>query len=324
MSLSRRNMLRLGLALPAMPAFANTATPTALLMGTGSPGGDYVLYGPAWGQLAAAQTGISIAYRATGGSSANILLIEEGAAQLGLATVAVARQARFGTGAWTAGVKFGAFRALFPMFPSVLQIVSPQATGITSLDALSGQVIGVGPGGGSAATTVPDILASVGIQPKAMATGGYIRQIHDMLSGQIAACAFIGAPPLPAIAQMALTHNFSLIGFSEPEAAQVARVVPGMSQMVLKAGSFPGQHMGIRSVGTVNIAIGTASLPKDLAQAVTQAALDHMALLSAVIDTPQHASPVSSVTSAGITFHPGAAVALRRAGFRVPDKFVEA
>jgi len=323
-SLSRRNLLRLGLALPAMPALADADTPAALLMGTGSPGGDFALYGPAWGQLAAAQTGISIAYRATGGSSANILLIEEGAAELGLTTVAVARQARFGTGNWTAGVKFQTFRALFPMFPSVLQIVSPQATGITSLDALSGQVIGVGPAGSSAATTMPDILASIGVHPKAMATGGYIKQIHNMLSGQIAACAFIGAPPLPAIAQVAMTHSLSLIGFSGPEAAQVARVVPGMSPMVLKAGLFPGQHMGIGSVGTMNIAIGAASLSKDMAQAVTRAALDHMAMLAAVIDTPLNPSSVSSITDAGITFHPGAAVALRHAGFRVPDKFVEA
>ncbi len=323
MSLSRRNLLRFGLALPAMPALADT-TPIALLMGTGSPGGDYALYGPAWGQLAAAQTGVGIAYRATGGSSTNILLIEEGVAELGLTTAAVARQARFGTGTWTAGVKFQTFRALFPMFPSVLQIVSPQESGITSLDALTGQVIGVGPDGSSAAATVADILASIGVHPKATVTGGYIKQIHNMLSGQIAACAFIGAPPLPAIAQVAMTHNLSLIGFSGAEAAQVARVVPGMSPMVLKAGLFPGQRMGIGSVGTMNIAIGAASLSKDLAQAITQAALDHMATLAAVIDTPPHPSSVSGITSAGITFHPGAAVALRHAGFNVPDKFVEA
>ncbi|MBB5372897.1 TAXI family TRAP transporter solute-binding subunit [Acidocella aromatica] len=321
MSLCRRNLLRLGLALPAMPAFADTP---ALLMGTGAPGGDYAVYGPAWGQFAAAQAGVSIAYRVTGGSSANILLIEEGTAELGLTTVAIANQARSGTGSWTAGVKFRAFRALFPMFPSVLQIVSPANTGITSLDALAGQAIGIGPEGSSAANSVAQILGSVGVQPKAMVTGGYIRQLHDMLAGQLAACAFIGAPPLPAIARAAMTHNLSLIGFSAPEAEQVARVLPGMSPMVLKAGLFPGQRVGVGSVGTVNIAIGAASLSKDLAQAVTQAALDHVGQLAAAIGTAPHPCPVSSVTDVGITFHPGAAIALRRAGFDVPDKFVEA
>jgi uncharacterized protein len=323
-SLSRRTIFRLGLALPAMPAFADTLPPVALLMGTGAPGGNYAVYGPAWGQFAAAQAGVSIAYRSTGGSSANILLIEEGAAELGLTAVTIATQARTGSGAWTAGVKFRAFRALFPIFPSVLQIVSPANTGITSLDALAGQVIGIGPDGSSAANSVTQILSTVGVQPKTTVTGGYIRQLHDMLSGQIAACAFIGAPPLPALAQFAMTHNLSLIGFSAPEAEQVARVLPGMSPMVLKAGLFPGQRVSVGSVGTANIAIGAASLSNDLAQAVTQAALDHMAQLDATIGAPPRSCPVRSVTDAGITFHPGAAVALRRAGFDVPDRFVEA
>ncbi len=321
MNLSRRNLLRLGLALPAMPAFADT--PTALLMGTGAPGGDYAVYGPAWGQLAAAQAGVSIAYRVTGGSSSNILLIEEGVAELGLTTVAMAAQARAGTGAWTAGVKFHAFRALFPMFPSVLQIVSPAGSGVTSLQSLAGQVVGIGPDGSSAANSVAQILASVGVQPKTVVTGGYIRQLHDMLAGQLDACAFIGAPPLPAIAQAAMTHNLSLIGFSAPEAEQVARVLPGMSPMVLRAGLFPGQRVSVGSVGTANIAIGAASLSKDLAEAVTQAALDHMPQLAAAIGTPPHPCPVRSITDAGITFHPGAAIALRGAGFDVPDRFVE-
>ena len=323
MNLTRRTLLRLGLALPAMPTLADTAA-TALLMGTGAPGGDFALYGPAWGEFAAAQAGVSMAYQATGGSSANILLIDQGVAQLGLASVEVAHQARFGTAAWTAGAKFESFRALFPAFPSVLQIVSPRGTGLASLAELAGQVVGVGPDGSSSATTVPDILASLGVQPKATVTGGYIQQVRDMLNGKLAACAFIAAPPVPAIANVAMTHQFSLIGMSAAEAEQVARVLPGMAPMVLRAGLFPGQSIAVGSVDTMNIAIGAARLPHDLAKAVTEAALRHAAALAAVVHGPAHLPATSSVTDAGITFHPGAAAALRHAGFSLPEKFVEA
>jgi TRAP transporter TAXI family solute receptor len=292
-------------------------------MGTGAPGGDYAIFGPTWGELAAAQASINIAYRATGGAAANILLIEQGVTALGLSSVAIACQARMGAAAWTAGVKFRAFRALLPLYPSILQIVSPASTGITSVQALAGEVIGIGPEGSSAASTAHAILASIGVQPKTLVTGGYTRQLHDMLTGQISACAFIGAPPLPAIAQIALTHNLSLIGLSALAAARVAQALPGMRPMVLKAGLFPGQRISVGSVGTANIAIGAASLPKDLATAVTEAALTHMGQLAAAVGAPPRPCPIRDVTGAGVTFHPGAAVALRNAGFPVPDEFVE-
>ncbi len=125
--LSRRNLLSLALALPAGRALAGTAWQGALVMGTGRPGGDYEGYGTEWGSLSAKAAGVDIAFRASGGAAANILLIEQNMAQLGMTTLSVAEQARQGSGAWTAGVKFQEFRALFPMFPSVLQIVSPQA-----------------------------------------------------------------------------------------------------------------------------------------------------------------------------------------------------
>ena len=135
-------MLAGALAVPAT-AWAQTsgAWPSALMMATGRPGGAYDVYGPAWGRLAEEMLAISIAYRASGGAASDILLIEQGAVQLGMTTVTVADQARTGTGQWTCGVKFENFRALFPMFPSILQIVSPQKTKISAIRDLAGRTV---------------------------------------------------------------------------------------------------------------------------------------------------------------------------------------
>ena len=151
-------MLAGALAVPAT-AWAQTsgAWPSALMMATGRPGGAYDVYGPAWGRLAEEMLAISIAYRASGGAASDILLIEQGAVQLGMTTVTVADQARTGTGQWTCGVKFENFRALFPMFPSILQIVSPQKTKISAIRDLAGRTIGIGPDGGSGAAFGPGI-----------------------------------------------------------------------------------------------------------------------------------------------------------------------
>jgi len=322
MRLSRRSLLSLAMALPAGRALAATAWPDALVMGTGRSGGSYTLYGPEWGRLVTQAAGIDIAFRASGGAAANILLIEQNEAQLGMTTVTVAEQARRGAGAWTAGVKFTAFRALFPMFPSVLQIVSTRASGITTLAGLAGRTVAIGPDGGSGAAAVPAILASVGVIPARILAGEHERQLRDMLAGKIDACAFVSAPPLPAIASVAMGQTLALIGFSAAEAEQVARTLPGMSAMVLPAGAFPGQSMAVASVGTMNFAIAAAALPDALVRALTLAALQHQPALAALVPAAAARPQVGPILQGGIPFHPGAADALRHFGMDVPDEDV--
>lgn len=323
MTLGRRRLLGLGLSLAAVPALADTGWPSALVMGTGRPGGEYMIYGPAWGRLIRQQTGIGMAYRASGGAEANILLIDENAVQLGLTTAVVAHEARIGSAAWTAGACFTSFRALFPVFPSILQIVSPRNTGITTLAELASQDIGVGPPGSSGATILMALLRSIGVIPRNIVTGDYADQLQDMLAGKLTACAFIGAPPVPAISDIALGRKLSLIGFSPAEAQQVANTLPGMTPMSLNAGVFPGQTIAVASVGTTNIAIARADLPDTLAQAITSAALNNRSVLASIIPAAGLAPDIKSVTGAGITFHPGAAAALRAAGLDVGKKYIE-
>jgi TRAP transporter TAXI family solute receptor len=323
MTLPRRTLLGLALAAPASRAFADEPWPGALVMGTGRPGGYYALYGPEWGKLATRATGVRIAYRASGGAAADILLIEQGVTQLGMTTVTVADQARAGSGQWTGGVQFDSFRALFPMFPSVLQIISPQGTGITKLADLAGHLIGTGPDGGTGAAAIPGIFSSLGIKPARLVAGDYDHQIQDMLAGRLSACAFLGAPPMPAIARAASHQKFSLIGFAADQIDQVANTQPGITSMVLAAGTFPGQSIAVASIGTTNLAIGAASLPDSLARALTMAALSNRAALAALVPAAAALPETAPILNGQITFHPGAADALRSLGLPVPAKYVE-
>lgn len=326
MKISRRLLLASSLLAPAR-ALAEQAVggpwPSALLMATGRPGGVYDVYGPEWGMLAQQASGVEIVYRASGGAAADILLIEEGAAQLGMTTVAVANQAISGTGAWTAGVRLDGFRALFPMFPSILQIVAPDGRGLMSLAALANQVVGIGPDGGSGAASVPVIFESLGIKPARYVTGDYALQMRDMFAGSIAACAFIGAPPMPAIAQAAQSQRLAMIGFTLAEAAQVGRAAPGMSAMVIPAGMFRAQSTAIESVGTGNFAIGAAGLPDLLVNAITLAAMRNRAALAGLVPAAGMAVQPMLGAPGLMSFHPGAAMALRSLGMEVPAKFVE-
>ncbi len=318
MNLSRRNLLGLALTLPAARALASASWSRALVMGTGRVGGDYSLYGPVWGGLAQAATGLDIAFLASGGAVANILLIEQNTAQLGMTTLPVALAARAGAASWTGGVKLQGFRALFPMYPSILQIISPIGTGLATLAQLAGKTIGCGPAGGTGASAMPAVFAALGITPGRIIAGDYAPQMQALHRGELAACAFIGAPPVPAITSMAMGQKFALIGFSAAQCAQVAASLPGLRAMVLPAGLFPGQRVAVASIGTENFAIAAASLPAPLAGAITLAALHGGTSLARLVPAAAQKPDIRPILAGGIPFHPGAVQALRSVGVRVP------
>jgi TRAP transporter TAXI family solute receptor len=320
MSLSRRGLLSLALTVPVGAARA-AQIQMPLIMATGRAGTPYARYGAVWASLV--QTaGLNIAFHTSNGAMANILLIERNAAQLGITTAMVGAEARQGQGQWTAGVKFDAFRVLFPAFPSALQIVTPHRTGIASVTQLAGKRVGLGAPDDGDTAAVSAILAALDLSGHFIATGTFQDTLHQMATGQLDACAFISAPPLAPIAAAA-HKELVLIGLTPAEIDRVETAIPGMHGMVLPAGLFPGQHLSVACVGTANLAIGAAGLPDDVARDITLAALRHHGMLTTIVPAAGTQPDLRPVIEAGLPFHPGAAAALRSLGYGIPNRAIE-
>lgn len=301
-------------ALPLMPA--------ALTMATGEPGGGFALFGPAWGMAAQKGTRIAVSYRASGGSAANILLVEQNAAQVGMTALAVAAQAWNGAAGWTGNVPLRGFRALFPIFETTLQVFAPVGGGIRSLGDLAGARIGVGPAGGAGAVLIPALLAAVRTAPRLAITGLYAEQTDLLRKKQLDACAFFGMTPLPAIRAAARQGGFTMIDFTGAERAAMSRIVPGLMPAVVPAASLPGQSAPVATIGSGAVAICRADLPDVLAGRLTDAALTHHAALVRALPgvTLPHGGWIDG--DIPVEIHPGAAAALRRHGFQAPAHLI--
>jgi TRAP-type uncharacterized transport system substrate-binding protein len=95
-----------------------------------------------------------------------------------------------------------------------------------------------------------------------------------------------------------------------------------MTAMTLPAGLFQNQTSPIRSVGTANFAIGAASLPDSLVTALTLAALRNRDKLAELVPAVACTPLPEMIGQGNMSFHPGAATALRSLGMEVPAKFV--
>lgn len=318
--------------------------PQALTMATGAPGGGLALVAPRLGALAGRAGRLAIAYRASGGSIANILLIERRSAQLAIATLPVMAQAWTGDAAWTLGTALRDFRALFPLFATSLQVVIRQGGAIADAASLSGQRIGVGPAGSAGPALVPRLLAAAGIAPRLLVTGFYRDQLAHLRAGQLDACAFFGATPMPAIAAATAGTRPALrcIGFEAASIGRMRRAVPGLTAQSLPDASLFAANLlsgspsnasptgaaesppgiGSATVASVAVAFCHADMPDALAAKLTETAMLHRAEL---LEGLPHAARATSDWLDGeipIGVQPGAAAVLRRYGFGVPARLV--
>ncbi len=298
------------------------AWPRALTMATGSAGGTYAIFGPAWGAIVAAATHVHLLYRVTRGPIENILLLDRGAADLAMTTLGVAEEAWTGGGAWTGGARFRTIRALFPLYETAFHGITTARSGILSVGALGGRVVGVGPEAGTGRAYVPRMLRTLGIRVAGFRFASYSALAEALAAGRIDACLIAAAPPVPAFRALARRIPLRYFGFSRPEIARLVREIPALSPTRIPGGTYPGQAVALSCPGMFNFAICRAALPTSLVYALTAAVMTNAPRLAERLPLAGEMVARNIALDRFLPFHPGAAEYFRRVGFAVPGRLV--
>jgi len=308
---------RVALAQPRKPSW-----PQALNMGTAAPGGTYALYGPAWGQLVQAATGINISYRTTQGPNQNIILVQRKEVEIGMVTMGVALQAWNGEGDWTQGNKFRDIRALFPMYDTPFHGIALKRSGITSFAHLAGKSIGVGPRGGTPGTYFPLIMETLGYRPAAVRFGSGSDMAGQLQDGLLDSFLFASGVPIPAFSEAESQSEVVFLDFTADEVKKLTEAFPELSPGTLPANTYRTAGRELRVVGMFNFAIGHKSLPEDLVYEMVKAVLGQNAKLKQAIAAGVETIAENAGKNTFLPYHPGAARYLREVGQTIPDNLV--
>jgi TRAP transporter TAXI family solute receptor len=312
-----------GLAAPAVWAQPkNPSWPRAITMGTAAPGGTYAVYGPAWGQLAAAATGVNISYRTTQGPNQNIVLVDQKQVELGMVTMGVALQAWEGQGEWTRGNKFRNIRALFPMYDTPFHVVALRRSGISNIEHLNGKSVGVGPRGGTPGTYWPLIFRALNVTPSRIGFGSGADMIGQVADGLLDAFAFAAGVPIPSFSEIETTNEVTIFGFTEAQMDTVVKALPELSKGTIAAGTYRSVQGPINILGVYNFAIGHKDLPEDLVYEIVKSIMTQNAALVQAISTAKETVPENVTKNSFLPFHPGAARWFRENGFPIPDNLI--
>lgn len=188
---------------------------STIRVGTGGTTGTYYAFTTAVGQILATDA-YNFEILSTGGSQANIEMIEDGDIKMAIVQNDVMNYAYNGTNGFETPIT--SFSAVACVYPEVCQLIATKASGITSVADLAGKNVAVGDIGSGVYYNATQILAAAGldidtdINKTAASFGDSATQLKD---GSIDAAFITAGTPTTAITELATSTDVVVVELGE-------------------------------------------------------------------------------------------------------------
>ena len=197
-----------------------------IVTGTGGNQGTYYAFTTAVGQILSTDD-YKFVVQSTGGSQANIEMIEDGEAQFAIVQNDVMNYAYEGTNGFSAPVT--CFSAIGCVYAEVCQIIATKSSGIKTVADLAGKNVAVGDAGSGVYYNATQILAAAGldidkdINKTAASFGDAATLLKD---GAIDAAFITAGTPTPAVSDLATSTDIVAVDLGEDVIANLMEAYP--------------------------------------------------------------------------------------------------
>jgi uncharacterized protein len=308
----RRLVIGLVLAASAtlsLPAIAQTKS--NIFVATGPTSG---VYYPIGGGIADVLTknvpGLNATAGATDGSMANLLLIQQGRADIALS------MADAGWDAFKGQDKFKdrqvQVRALMVLYPNRMHIVTVEGTGINNVADLKGKRVSTGAPNSATQIMAFRVLESYGINPEKdiirerLDPGKSAEAIKDK---KLDAFFWVGGLPTSAVTDLGATPGIKLklVDHSDALDPMLKKYGPLYVKDTIPAKTYPGQETAAQIVTVWNVLVADAKLNDQLAYDIVKTLFDRKEDLVRVHAEARNFDLKNQSDSAAvIPYHPGA------------------
>ena len=246
----------------------------------------------------------------TDGSMANLLLINQGKADIALSMADAGWDAYKGQGKFE-GKPVGV-RALMVMYPNRMHIVTVEGTGINKVSDLKGKRVSTGAPNSATQIMAYRVLEAYGIDPEK----DIIRERLDpgkssdaIKDKKLDAYFWVGGIPTPAVTDLGATPGLKLklIDHSDATEAMVKKYGPLYVKDVIPAKSYPGQDTTNQIATVWNVLVADAKLSDQLAYDIVKTVFEHKEdLIRVHAEAKSFEYKYQTNGAAVIPYHPGA------------------
>ena len=280
-----------------------------LSMGTAPVGGAFAVVGGAIAEVLNEHRGDNnwkMQAKGTKGSKANIRGIQDGKLELALSNSAISYFAVRGESGWD---KKYDIRAIVTLAPNVAMFITRKETGITSIAALKGKRVVVGPSGAGFEMFVGPLLKGHGLtyadfSPVNNTQSGAV----DLLADGAADAAFLGgAVPTGSITQACSSHDIVFIPFDAKARAQLVVDYEFFQPFTIskdKYSDLEADFDGL-NVGSMHL-IAAAGMDEEVAYQLTKTIWEHRGDVATKHPAGRAINEQNAARYTGTDFHPGA------------------
>jgi hypothetical protein len=306
-------------------AFAVVASPALaqmqLSVATGGTGGVYYPMGGGLAEIINNHIeGYSATAEVTGASVENMGLVATGDADLAIGLADTVAQAQTGTGRFE-GQQLEMIRGVASLYANMVQIVTLEGSGITSLADLRGRRVSIGAPGSGTEVNAQQILEANGLTYDDFEEQrlNFNETADALANGDIDAGFWSVGAPTSSILNLATTQSIVMIALSDAEIEAAMAANPIFARTTLPDGVYSG--VGATPVlGVPNVLVASSEMDDDLAYAITSALFTNIAELQAVHPAANQTTVDFTLAATPIPLHPGAIRYYEEIGATIPDR----
>ncbi len=297
-------------------ATARADEKTIVIHGTATPGGGFPVYGAAFADtINEADPTLSVQPKNTKGSTENVPLLEAGELDTGQVTGEVAYEAIAGIGRAPANL-----RILSAMYSNSGMFVVRADTPYRTIADLKGKPIAWGAAGSGFVVLARYAMNGLGLDLDRDFEAFYLEKAADgpamVLDGRVAALwgGGVGWPGFAAVAGGPAGARFVA-----PSADEIGRIMAKhtfIKQITLPAGSYPGQHEPVPTIGSWAFVLARPTLEDDVAYRLTRALDKGAAAIAKRLQQARESTMANTLAAAPRVdlIHPGVLRYLRETG----------
>ena len=281
---------------------------TNIVTGTGGNTGTYYAFTTAVGSILGTDD-YKFTVQSTGGSQANIEMIEDGEAQFAIVQNDVMNYAYEGTNGFSAPVT--CFSAIGCVYAEVCQVIATKASGIKTIADLKGKNVAVGDAGSGVYYNATQILAAAGldidkdINKTAASFGDSATLLKD---GAIDAAFITAGTPTPAVTDLATSTEIVAVDLGEEVIAKLMNDYPFYAKHEYSSDDYA--FIGDEKSTTVAIMatfIVTNDMSEDQAYEITQNLWENQEEIAVAHAKGKEMNKEAAAAAIGnVPLHPGA------------------
>lgn len=279
-----------------------------LSVGTGAVGGSVYTTGSGWANVInnALAGSYELTAEQTGGTVANVSLLETGEVNLGITATDILYGAYTGTASWANGTKFVKPLAVFTCDMPSLCPFSLKGSNIKTLHDLDGKRVGLGPKGSSIDSVFGVVFEEMGITPAMIHNDTWSATITALKDGVIDAVVTQSAVPWPSLTELEATNDVEMLQMTDEELAVIKELYPYYNDSTIAAGSYKANaDFDIKTLCQWTVMAASADLDEQVVYDLCEATFNNYDDLALVNNALKLAVP-ENAEKVPVEWHPGA------------------